>query len=133
MSGYVAKMKQNSFKEYFIKKFSTLMIPMYIFNIISLVLLLIVRVFYDGLLVEELRKYDFSKLEQLFLVFFGGVPAFNFPTWFLTCLFTTALLFYMVYKISKDNTKKLVIIAIALTFIGYSMEPIKNNLPGFIE
>ena len=132
MSGYVAKMKQNSFKEYFIKKFSTLMIPMYIFNIISLVLLLIVRVFYDGLLVEELRKYDFSKLEQLFLVFFGGVPAFNFPTWFLTCLFTTALLFYMVYKISKDNTKKLVIIAIALTFIGYSMEPIKNNLPGFI-
>jgi fucose 4-O-acetylase-like acetyltransferase len=131
MSGYVANVKQRNFKEYFIKKFSTIMIPMYIFNIISLILFLVVRTFYDGLLVEELRKYGFSKFTQLLLVFFAGIPSFNFPTWFLTCLFTTTLIFYFTYKVTKDKTKQLLIFSIFFAVVGYLMEPIKNNTPGF--
>jgi fucose 4-O-acetylase-like acetyltransferase len=132
MSGYVASVKQRNFKEYFIKKFSTIMIPMYIFNIISLILFLVVRTFYDGLLVEELTKYEFSKFTQLLLVFFAGVPTFNFPTWFLTCLFTTSLMFYFVYKFTEVKTKRMFIIAVIFTIIGYLMEPLKNNFTGFI-
>lgn len=132
MSGYVASVKQRNFKEYFIKKFSTIMIPMYIFNIISLILFLVVRTFYDGLLVEELTKYEFSKATQLLLVFFAGAPTFNFPTWFLTCLFTTSLMFYFVYKFTEDKTKRIFIIAVIFTIIGYLMEPLKNNFTGFI-
>lgn len=132
MSGYVASVKQRNFKEYFIKKFSTIMIPMYIFNIISLILFLVVRTFYDGLLVEELTKYEFSKFTQLLLVFFAGAPTFNFPTWFLTCLFTTSLMFYFVYKFTEDKTKRIFIIAVIFTIIGYLMEPLKNNFTGFI-
>ena len=132
MSGYVASVKQSNFKEYFIKKFSTIMIPMYIFNIISLILFLVVRTFYDGLLVEELRKYGFSKFTQLLLVFFAGAPTFNFPTWFLTCLFTTSLIFYFVYKFTEDKTKKIFVIAVILTILGYFMESLKNSFPGFI-
>lgn len=131
MSGYVAHIKQKNFKEYFVKKFSTIVVPMYIFNLISLILFLIVRSFYSGLLVEDLRKYSFSKLTQLIFVFFGGVPTFNFPTWFLTCLFTTSIFFYGVHRLTKDNTKKLLFVTIFFAIIGYLMEPLKNRVPGF--
>ncbi|MDY6820674.1 MAG: acyltransferase family protein, partial [Deferribacterota bacterium] len=131
LSGYVARVKQKTFKEYFAHKFSTLMIPMYIFNIMSMFLFFIVGIFYNGPLVEELTKYDLTELQKIMVVLFAGAPAYNFPTWFLTCLFTTSIFFYFIFKITKDDTKKLLIVIIILSITGYLMESLKNVVPNF--
>jgi len=130
ISGFVTKEIKTTFRIYCIKKFSSLMIPMYIFNLFSFVLIVVVRVFYDGLLLEDLRKFPLSKIEQMLVMFTNGVPAFNFPTWFLTCLFTTSILYFFVNKFAK--TKRRVILSILFfSVLGYAMQPLSQSIPNF--
>lgn len=107
LSGLVFSTKKN-FKEYFIKNLKTLILPYFIFNIISLLFN-----------IDMITKDNFTILQILDNIFYYNCSIiWNSSLWFFIILFFTKILFYILAKISNDSTKKLSIITILTLIIG---------------
>lgn len=97
ISGYLVSFKASTSKEFFIKKFKTLVIPYFFFAIVSFFLWYVIG-----------RKYGDDALKQdsvvKFLIgIFYAIPSkeylgFNLPIWFLPALFCAELIFHFCRK-----------------------------------
>lgn len=115
LSGYVFSIKKyKNFKEFFISKLKSLIIPLGSFSIIIFLFHLI----FNYLIVKdmELRNILFEPIGLLLQIrgtFLGG------SIWFLTCLFSCEIMFYFILKITKDNEKTIIIFLLLSSIIGY--------------
>ncbi len=126
ISGFVSKDSLPDFRKFALKQFNTLLIPLFFFNIIALLLLVIVHIFYQGPLVTE---YPGSTIFKLVILFGAGLPSYNGPTWFLTCLFTAQMLNYFTISLTISQ-KGLFIVMIIFSLVGYLPAPIlEQNVP----
>jgi acyltransferase len=98
------------------KRFRSLIIPYFIFAILS-------YLFY--FLLEKILPFGFFEASNLYDVIYpilyapGDSDLINPPLWFLPCLFVIALIFYGFSKMSNEAPGKLVIFIIAAGVIGY--------------
>lgn len=112
LSGYVFKMKTNSFKEFLISRIKSLFIPALIFESILLIYTVI-----EGMILRDTYELNLtSKLLGIIIQRRGGV--LSYAPWFLICLFTTQIILYFFLKKIKNN-KSLLMMGIISSFIGY--------------
>ncbi len=127
LSGLVFNDRLLSLKKYFLKSYKSLIAPLYFFNFISLILLICVRLFYQGPLVTEEQGAIIVRILALLI---AGLPSFSGPTWFLTCLSSVQVLHFFVTYFSKSN------VALILSLVLFSVVSIKIvplfNYPGYI-
>lgn len=100
LSGYTFNIR-NSFKEFFINKVKTLVIPLFMLGGINAILAFIVEgdniVYrFKGLLLERNSGND--------------------DMWFVACLFSCEILLYVIIKVCQKN-KKLILLSISITSI----------------
>lgn len=105
LSGMTYGERKNNFKEYVIRKFRTIMIPYYLFNIISIFV-----------------SYTFSYLKGEYVALTGMIKGvlLNWgerPFWFLFCLFVTEIIYFFVEKYLIKGKKNRVIIAVTLLIL----------------
>lgn len=103
VSGYLFSRRNISFWEFLKKKIKTLMIPYYIFAVISVVIYVALgALIYSNLDVEH-KSMDL--LENLFGIFYAngltGYMKWNLSLWFIPCLFITTIIFFFVVKLVK--------------------------------
>jgi len=118
ISGFLFKVKENSFKPFFKKKFRTIIIPYLSFAIISYL--------YWVFLERHFRQHDLmiSIYEPLVGIFYGNgnnnwmQP--NIPLWFLTCLFAIEMIYYLIIKTVKRKffIPLVVLLCIALSVVN---------------
>lgn len=120
LGGLVVKEQLPSFKTYFIKSFNALLVPMVFFNLLALIILILVKYFWADLLIKELSGTIALKL---LVLFFGAIPFFNGTTWFLTCLFTTQILYYMVAPYTK-RTLHIIFSMVLFSAVSYLSVPL---------
>lgn len=105
--------KTKNFKEYFIHKFKTIMIPYISFSIV---------LFFNWVFIRKNYRNGYSLKRNIFGIFYAiGEHEFmnwGLQMWFLPCLFVTSIIFYL---IRKENKKKTIKIMILLSIIGYSI------------
>lgn len=124
MALYYSLNKENkeniSLKDFFIKKFRSILIPYLFFSIVSII--------YWILIERKIRgQFDISIMQNFINIFIAKVDvnlyAYNIAMWFLPCLFMSELLFFIIFKIKNNYLKNLIIILSFL--IGYFLS-IKN-------
>jgi len=112
LAGYVSKTNTDiSFKRYFKLKFMTRIIPMFFFNIINAIFLLIWK--HSSVDIVFYAK-GFAKM------IISGTPFFNAVTWFLVCLFSVEVIHYFVGKYAT-TIQKIVIIASCFFATGWTI------------
>lgn len=126
ISGYLMySSKSIKFKEFFIKKFRTIIIPYIIFFVVS--------IFYGHIIVRYIFKQYVivfnlkDTLKALFLSsdWLNSVPTFNFPLWFLMIFFITVIVFYFL-----DRIQKISIFIIVLFLLSIITIPIQKYIEG---
>lgn len=128
LSGLLFRGKKESFFAFTVKKFKSLMIPYYIFSILSILIFLVLgSVASDGLGVA-VKTTDL--LPNLWGMLYGngstGYMKWNLPLWFVPCLFITLLIFYWIDRVvladGKRNSRKFIgmmVGSLALSFLNY--------------
>ncbi|MDR1119329.1 MAG: acyltransferase family protein [Dysgonamonadaceae bacterium] len=97
ISGYFVSTSKYTFKDFFIRKFRTLIVPYFIFAIVSLFFELLIGQKYGN---NANTHPDISKyIAGIFL----AIPSraylgFNIPLWFLPALFSIEIIFYLYRK-----------------------------------
>jgi fucose 4-O-acetylase-like acetyltransferase len=101
ITGYLINTEKTSFKFFFIKKLKTLLIPYYVFVVLSFVFWYFLGRKYGN---DALSEYDLAKyISGSFL----AIPSkeylgFNFPLWFLPSLFCAEIMLYWIKRILKN-------------------------------
>lgn len=116
-SGYTFNVKA-SFREFFVVKVRTLLIPVLIFGLINS----IVTYIYPGTVLKE-------RLIGLIL----QVPGKWDDLWFVACLFSMSLIFYPIAKHVKSNILRLIIVACLAVAAGLYTMNSGVNIPWHIE
>ena len=105
--------KYGDFKQFFVKKFKSLMIPYCFFYLVT---------FLYWLLIERKIRGGVSPGSQLLGMFYGTYNMkymlFNGALWFLPCLFTTEILYFWINKICSVWCKLLVLLLIYILGIS---------------
>lgn len=105
LSGYVFNTKKK-FKEFVINNIKSLLIPFYIFNIISLLFN-----------IEYIQNNSLSKiLDGIF--YYNSAIVWNTSLWFFIVLFNTKILFYILNKLCKESPNKIFICTLIILFLG---------------
>jgi fucose 4-O-acetylase-like acetyltransferase len=97
ISGYFISTQKYAFKDFFVKKFRTLIVPYFFFAIVGFLFWFLIG-----------RKYgddanSYPDVSKYILGVFWAIPSktylgFNFPIWFLPALFSTEIIFYLYQK-----------------------------------
>ena len=103
--------KYESFIAYSKQKVKTLLIPYLFLYFISLIIYSFSLLFLNG----ELAIADV--LKQFYLMFYGNMTSAGGALWFLPCLFTTEIIFYVISK-SFSNKVNQLISSFILAIIG---------------
>ncbi len=107
LSGFLFSNKK-SFKDYIISNLKSLILPYFIFNIISFIFNL-----------DMIIKDNFTFLQILDNIFYyHNSIVWNSSLWFFIVLFFTKIVFYIFAKICNNSVKKLSIITLVLLSIG---------------
>lgn len=144
LSGYVFGFeKKERFAGFFKKKFLTLMMPYYIFSLLSILVFVVMGQFASAKLDIAISTTDI--LPNLFGMLYAngltGLMKWNLPLWFIPCLFVTLLLMYFVEKIFSsihdEKKRQLVFLAVAIAitaicFMNYYVFHVQN-LPFALE
>lgn len=120
LSGLVERERQSDFRTYFLQQVSTLLIPVLFFNIVSFGLLVVTRLVYTGPLVLEAKM---TLLERFVLLFGAGIPVFNAPTWFLTCLFSVKIMNRLLRPYTR-TTGSIAVSMVIFSIVGYLIAPV---------
>ncbi|MEE0059747.1 MAG: acyltransferase family protein [Acutalibacteraceae bacterium] len=140
VSGFVYKNKAESFGAFAIKKLKGLMIPYYIFAIISILIFMALGSLASGGLGVEVRSTDIlpNICGMLYASGSSGYMKWNLPLWFIPCLFVTLLLFYGIVRLvsrAKKGSKAVwvsVFVAfLVLAFLNYYVFNLKKLPFGF--
>lgn len=105
--------KYKSFGEFVIKKVKTILVPMVIFSFVGILF----NYVYYGLLVGNKEygiNYFINRCIGIVLQLRDG--KYESTLWFLTCIFVVELLLYWIVKLSKDNTK-IILLVTSLSFV----------------
>jgi acyltransferase len=87
---------------FIIRRLRTLILPYFVFSLISYVLMLGFQAWQNGLSSIELS--DLAKsIVAIFISANDIIPMPNRPMWFITCLFTVEVLFYFIHKLTTYN------------------------------
>ena len=116
ISGYLYKEKTKFVKN----KIKTILIPYFIFSILSFSYWAIIERFF--------RKQEISPLIAFSNIFIAKGPSENFvynvALWFLPCLFITQIVFHFIYKNTKKSYRFIIILIISI--LGYIYPNIIN-------
>lgn len=120
ISGYLFNSKKYTDFRLFLKtKIKSLLVPYFVFSLISYVIWFI-NIMLKSHFINDNSRIDIYK-PIIGIFYSNGINGWlehNVALWFLTCLFITELLFYLFIRvINKDN--QLLIILIISAFIGY--------------
>lgn len=103
------------FKEFVSKKVRTLLIPYFIFAVITYIFWVVIGRNYGNDSINTISIY-----KPLLGIFYSNAindwMIFNIPLWFLTCLFVVEIIFYFVRKLQQ---KYIPIALICFVIIGY--------------
>lgn len=113
LSGYVFNTKKK-FKEYLIQNIKTLIIPFFVFNLISLLFN-----------IDYIQNNSLTKVLDC-IFYFNSAVAWNTSLWFFIVLFNTKILFYIINKLCCDSTKKTFICTLTILFLGIAI--LKYNI-----
>lgn len=96
LSGFLFSKGEGGFKPFLKKKFFSLMVPYYIFSVISILVFSILGTFASEALDVAIKHNEIHKnlIGMLYANAVGGYMKWNLPLWFLPCMFTSQLLFY---------------------------------------
>lgn len=131
VSGYLSIKMYNNFVVVLKKKARSLLLPYTVFFCISLLFGYIVVPFVI-LKSNVIPEVDFIQIIKSYLLSGGeltNIPIYNFPLWFLPCLFVTELCFYFFKKIKNDWIFFAVLIVIAA--ITFPIQTILEGRPPF--
>ncbi len=121
ISGMLFKDKEEGFVNYLIKKFRSTMVPYYFFGIICILIFAVVGDF----AAEALSKSDINTdiPANLLGLLYGSAKTgnleFNYPLWFLPCMFCVSLIYYGINKLTKKDTKKILLASLIMAIAGY--------------
>jgi len=114
LSGYLfVKEKYPSFKKLIHAKVKTLLVPYFLFSILSLIVYVIYGLTHNYKLIE-------FKTMVIQVLYLNNKVVWNEVLWFLVCLFVVEVMFYF---IPKSKTK---LILLVCAIIGYSLSLITN-------
>lgn len=113
LSGYFFDYsKYPNFYQFFKKRFHQLLIPYFVINILTYLAWLFI-----GRHTGEDASFQINLLEPFYGIFYGGHKGYflhhNAPMWFLPCLFSTEMIFYLLFR-GKSKTVHYVFITILL-------------------
>ena len=118
--------KYKTIREFVKRRIKTLIIPYLIFSFITY--------FYWVLVERSISGNEEPIWKPLIEIFISqgssGYMIHNIPMWFVLCLFLVEILYYFLYKVSRDNKIKLYVIVAILTTLGYLMT-MKNSFFDF--
>lgn len=118
LSGFLFSTKKD-FKDYLKGNLKSLILPYFIFNIISFLLNL------DVVIQNKLTVLQI--LDNI--TFFNSRISWNSSLWFFIILFLTKILFYVFSKICKDSYKTLSVPVLTTLIIGIILNVFNINLP----
>lgn len=115
LSGYVFGVKKyNDFKEFLLSKIRSIIIPLLSFSIFIFVFDFIVRYLILGTMSLKNLLFEIPGFFiQIRGTFLGG------SLWFLTCLFVTEIMFYLIIKVTKNDKVKILLSIIICAIVGY--------------
>lgn len=117
ISGYLfSGQKYAELKQFASKKVRSLLIPYIVFAVISY----IYWIFFQTQMGNDIKHPD---IFHLFIGIFYSNPnghymSFNVALWFLTCLFCTEIIFFIIAKKYKE-LKKLLVLLVVFSVVGY--------------
>lgn len=123
ISGYLfSSGKVTSFIQFAKKKFKSLIIPYLIFAVISYVVWMIINLIkYQPIDFSLAESKSFYIIKPIIGIFYSnGIDTWLIPNvalWFLTCLFVTEILFFVISKYIKD--RKLLLTLAILAIAGF--------------
>ena len=131
IAGMLAKNKEGSFSEFFKNKFKRIMIPYYLWGIISIIIYHFIGEYFDG---ESKLSLGKCILGLIWGNGETGIMHWNLPLWFLPVFFVLQIITYFTNK-KNQSTKSNVIILLIEIIIAIVVYRIKiiYNLPLGIE
>lgn len=108
LSGFLFSKGGLSFRDFAKKKFCSLMIPYYLFGLLSIVIFTFLGAFASEELDVAIKHTEIHK-NLLGLVYANAVEGYmkwNLPLWFLPCMFVTQLLYYPVSHLTDALIKR---------------------------
>lgn len=117
VSGYVYNKKkydEYKIKEFFYKKFKVYIMPYLYLGIINLILFQIIKPILNNN--YSLSNYFYEILKKIIGIIYSigdttWMPNCS-PIWFLTCLFSAEIIFFIIMKYSKSEKKHIILIGI---------------------
>lgn len=107
--------KHPTFKEFALKRFKRIMVPYLWINLITYIFWLFVGRNFGMDSSHETVWYD-SLLSTLLGI---GKIEHNIPMWFFLCLYTLEIIYYIIFKPLKNNTRKTIIVLFVIACLGY--------------
>lgn len=135
ISGYTSNDYMN--KSEIIKRFKRLIIPYFIYNLILILIYIIYSLIIDNFSIEHVLKgilgifysryaiYPIGSADNIFLFKF-----FNSPTWFLTSMFVTILIYYLTVKLLNNKSHYAIVVYLV---ISYALGKLKILLPWSLD
>lgn len=118
LSGMVCN--TNSIKKQIKNDFLRIMIPYYIFGIISIAVFLIFGKFAGSSLeIDTNLSFSNNLFELLCASPKGGRMKFNTPLWFLPCLFATKIIYYLICKLCRGKQIAVLTGSMVISGLGY--------------
>lgn len=108
LSGFLFSKGTHGFKAFLKKKFVSLMIPYYIFSVISIAIFTLLGSFASVKLDVAIKHGEVYKniLGMLYANAVEGYMKWNLPLWFLPCMFAAQLMAYPVSEKVRASVKK---------------------------
>lgn len=97
-----------------------IMIPYYIFGVLSVIIFAVLGNFAAGKLnIAADASFGGNLLELLIACPKGNRMKFNMPLWFLPCLFVTKLIYYRLYKLCKGKAGLVLLSGLGIAAAGF--------------
>lgn len=121
LSGFLFSKGSGGFKAFLRKKFTSLMIPYYIFSVISIVIFSLLGSFASVKLDVAIKHGEVYKnvLGMLYANAVEGYMKWNLPLWFLPCMFVSQLFAYPVFEKTASLVKKNSLNALVVVFSAF--------------
>lgn len=128
LSGFLFSKGEGGFKPFLKKKFTSLMIPYYIFSVISIAVFSVLGTFASVELDVAIKHSEVYKnvLGMLYANAVEGYMKWNLPLWFLPCMFTSQLLYYPISEFVRKTVRQrplfivlLVLLSLLLPYLDY--------------
>ena len=116
LSGFLFSTKDIKIKDFLFKRVKTILIPYFIFALISFLLYVSAYLFIKKISPGSVVGQDQDILKLFYGIFYSkaapGYMSYNVPIWFLTCIFLVQVIYFILNRIIKNE-----FIILGITFI----------------